>query len=65
LRRPANAATLHPQTGRDHGLEDGDRATVKTATAAFPVQVIFDPAVMPGIIQMVAQAVSPASIRRA
>jgi hypothetical protein len=29
------------------------------------VQVIFDPAVMPGVIEMVGQAVSPASIRRA
>ena len=70
LRRPANAATMHTDTGRNHGLADGDQAVVNTPTASFKVQVIFDVAVMPGIIEMgmvgmVGQAVSPASIRRA
>ena len=65
LRRSTNAATVHPETGRDHGLADGCRAIVKSPAGAFTVQVIFDPAVMPGVIEMVGQAVSPASIRRA
>jgi len=65
LRRPANAATVHPKTGRDQGLADGDRAIVTSRAATFPVQVVFDPAVMPGVIEMAGQAVSPASIRRA
>jgi anaerobic selenocysteine-containing dehydrogenase len=65
LRRPANAATVHPKTGRDQGLADGDRAIVTSPSGKFPVQVIFDAAVMPGAIEVVGQAVSPASIRRA
>jgi anaerobic selenocysteine-containing dehydrogenase len=65
LRRPANAATVNPQTARAHALDDGDRAKVKTPTAEYPVQIILDPAIMPGIIQMAAQKVEPASIRRA
>jgi menaquinone reductase, molybdopterin-binding-like subunit len=65
LRRSANAATVHPETGRDHALTDGCRAVVKSPTGAFPVQVIFDPAVMPGVIEMAGQGLSPASIRRA
>jgi len=62
LRRPANAAVTHPKTGRDQGLEDGCQAIVRSPVSAFTVQVIFDPAVMPGVIEMVGQAVSPASI---
>jgi anaerobic selenocysteine-containing dehydrogenase len=71
LRRSANAATVNPETGRDHSITDGCRAIVKTPVAAFKVQVAFDPAVMPGVIEMamVGQAVSPAnmpaSIRKA
>jgi len=65
LRRPANAATVHPKTGRDQGLEDGARAIVTSPSGKFPVQVIFDAAVMPGAIEVVGQAISPASIRRA
>ena len=65
LRRPANAAVLHPGTGRDHDVADGCRAIVKTAAASLPVQVVLDPAVMPGTIEMAGQAPSPASIRRA
>jgi anaerobic selenocysteine-containing dehydrogenase len=65
LRRPSNAAIVHPHTGRDQGLSDGGRAIVKTATATSTVQVIFDSAVMPGVIEMAGQAVSPAVIRRA
>jgi len=65
LRRSTNAATMHPKTGRDQGLADGDRAIVTSPAGASPVQVIFDPAVMPGVIEMAGQAASPASIRRA
>lgn len=71
LRRPANAAAVHPNTGRDHGLADGCRAIVKSPAAAVDLQVIFDAAVMPGVIEMtrVGHIVPPggttASIRRA
>jgi anaerobic selenocysteine-containing dehydrogenase len=71
LRRSITAATVNPETGRDHAVTDGCRAIVKTPVSAFKVQVAFDPAVMPGVIEMamVGQAVSPASmpasIRRA
>ncbi len=65
LRPPANAATLNPHTGRDQGISDGSRAIVKSPHGELSVQVIFDPAVMPGTIQMVGQPVSPASIRPA
>ena len=65
LRRPATSATMNPKTGRDHGLADACRAIVTSPAATIPVQVIFDPAVMPGVIEMAGQAVSPASIRRA
>jgi anaerobic selenocysteine-containing dehydrogenase len=64
LRRPANAAAVHPKTGRDHGLVDGCRAIVKSPAGTLAVQVIFEPAVMPGVIEVVGQAASPASIRR-
>ena len=52
LRRPANAAIVNPKTGHDHGLSDGCRALVQSATAEFKVQAIFDPAVMPGVIEL-------------
>jgi anaerobic selenocysteine-containing dehydrogenase len=65
LRRSANAATVNPETGRDHSITDGCRAIVKTPVAAFKVQVAFDPAVMPGVIEMAGKSGSPASIRRA
>jgi anaerobic selenocysteine-containing dehydrogenase len=64
LRRPANAATVHPQTGRDHDLAEGCRATVKTPAGTLTAQVIFDAGVMPGVIEMAGQSTSPASIRR-
>jgi hypothetical protein len=38
---------------------------VNSPAGTFSVQVIFDPAVMPGVIEMAGQAASPASIRRA
>ncbi len=74
LRRPANAATMHPKTGRDQGLADGDRAIVTSPSGTFSVQVIIDPAVMPGVIEWragfsrrgaLAPLPSPAGIRRA
>ena len=65
LRRSTNAATVHPETGRAHGLADGCRAIVRSPAGAFTVQALFDAAVMPGVIEMVGQAASPASIRRA
>jgi len=67
LRRSTNAVIMHPDTGRGHGLADGCRAIVKSPADAYTVQAIFDPAVMPGVIEMamVGQAPSPANIRRA
>jgi len=74
LRRPADGATLHPKTGRDQGLADGDRAIVASPSGTFSVQVIIDPAVMPGVIEWragfsrrgaLAPLPSPAGIRRA
>jgi len=56
---------VNPETGRDHSITDGCRAIVKTPVAAFKVQVAFDPAVMPGVIEMAGKSGSPASIRRA
>ncbi|HLY16352.1 MAG TPA: hypothetical protein VKR61_03975 [Bryobacteraceae bacterium] len=65
LRRSAIAAAVHPETGRAHGLADGGRAIVKIPGDSFTAQVIFDAAVMPGVIQSAGRASSPASIRRA
>jgi anaerobic selenocysteine-containing dehydrogenase len=65
LRRPADAAALHPETGRAQGLDAGCRALVNSPSGAFTVQAVFDPAVMPGVIEMAGSAVSPANIRRA
>lgn len=65
LRRPANAATVNPQTGRDHNLTEGCRAIVKTRALTFGAQVIFDPSVMPGVIEMAGAAISPAGIGKA
>ena len=65
LRRPADAAAMHPKTGLDQGLSDGCRGLVNSPTTAFTVQVVFDAAMMPGVIEMAGQAVSPVNIRRA
>ena len=66
LRRPANAAAVHPKTGRDQGLTDGDRAIVTSPSGTFTAQILIDAAVMPGVIEMSNQAMAgPASIRRA
>jgi len=64
LRQSTGAAAINPKTGRDQGLQDGCRATIKTPDATVTVQVVFDPAVMPGAVQMAGQACSAASIRR-
>ena len=65
LRRPANAAIVHPKTGRGQGLQDGCRAIVSSPSGTFTVQTIFDPAVMPGVIEVAGRTPSAASIRRA
>ena len=66
LRRSADTAALHPETGRAQGLDPGCRAVVKSPTGAFAVQVIFDPAVMPGVIEVsrAGMALSPANITK-
>ncbi|MGO4882656.1 MAG: hypothetical protein ACLP59_17835 [Bryobacteraceae bacterium] len=64
LRRSTSAAALNPKTGRDQGLEDGCRALIESPTSSFPVRVTFDPAVMPGVMEVTGQASSPVNIRR-
>jgi anaerobic selenocysteine-containing dehydrogenase len=51
LRRPANLAALHPDTGRSLGLEQGCRARIETRSGGREVQVLLDPGVMPGVIE--------------
>lgn len=65
LRRPENAAIVHPETGRAQGLENGGRATMGSPAGGATMQVIFDAAVMPGVIEVAGRAVSAAGIRRA
>lgn len=68
LRRGPGQAALHPETGRQQGLEDGERAVVETSSGAATVEVLFDPAVMPGAIEVSggsAWKYAPATIRRA
>jgi len=69
LRLPGNAAVVNPETARVHGFKNGGRATVDGLGGGFAVQVavqlIVDPAVMPGVVEVAGRAVSPASIRRA
>jgi anaerobic selenocysteine-containing dehydrogenase len=67
LRTCVNQATVHPETGRRYGLEQGSRANIRTASGAVTVQVLFNPAAMPGTIEANSDSgakCAPASIRR-
>ncbi len=51
LRSSAHKVSVNPDTGRMHGLSDRGTAVVETTQGSMRVQVAFDPAVMPGIIE--------------
>ncbi len=52
LRRAGNQAAVHPATGAACGLTDGCRGVIETQCGSCGVAVFFDPAVMPGVIQV-------------
>ena len=53
LRQASNQALLHPDTARQYGIGEGDRALLQTHCGKCEVRVLFDPGTMPGIVHMV------------
>jgi hypothetical protein len=49
LRLRPGCIAVGPETGRALGLRDGGRAVLQTAAGRLPVEVRFDPLVLPGI----------------
>jgi menaquinone reductase, molybdopterin-binding-like subunit len=54
LRQPANQARLHPDTARECGVAEGERALLETRCGKCEVRVACDNGVMPGVVYMVA-----------
>jgi hypothetical protein len=54
LRLGHGRAALHPDTARSCGAGDGGRAMLETALGKCPVDVMVDPSVPPGVVQVAA-----------
>lgn len=54
-------ARINPVTGKEQGLADGARAGLETATGSMDVTVLFDEAIMPGLV-LVATGPDPVAL---
>lgn len=52
LRSPGGVAWMNPETARPYGIIDGARAVLRTRCGTCAVTAAFDPALMPGVVQV-------------
>ena len=61
FKQGTSKARINPATGEEQGLADGARAGLETATGSLAVTVLFDEAIMPGLV-LVATGPDPVAL---